>query len=115
VEIADGGDRRAYQQDYANVRESLEELRLDLAEGADALMVKPALTYLDVLSRARQMVDVPLAAYHVSGEYAMVHAAAERGWIDGDAVALEQITAVVRAGADFVLTYFARSLAERLQ
>jgi porphobilinogen synthase len=115
VEIADGGDRRAYQQDYANVRESLEELRLDLAEGADALMVKPALTYLDVLSRARQMVDVPLAAYHVSGEYAMVHAAAERGWIDGDAVAIEQITAVVRAGADFVLTYFARSLAERLQ
>jgi len=115
VEIADGGDRRAYQQDPANVRESLTELRLDLAEGADALMVKPALTSLDVLSRARSIVDVPLAAYHVSGEYAMVHAAAERGWIDGDAVALEQITAVVRAGADFVVTYFARSLAERLQ
>jgi len=115
VEIADGGDRRAYQQDPANVRESLEELRLDLAEGADALMVKPAMTCLDVLARARSMVDVPLAAYHVSGEYAMVHAAAERGWIDGDAVAFEQITAVVRAGADLVLTYFARSLAERLQ
>ncbi len=115
VEIADGGDRRSYQQDWANVRESMEELRLDVAEGADMLMVKPALTYLDVLSRARAEFDLPLAAYHVSGEYAMVHAAAERGWIDGDAVALEQITAVVRAGADLVLTYFARSLAERLQ
>jgi porphobilinogen synthase len=79
------------------------------------LMVKPALTYLDVLARARELTDLPLAAYHVSGEYAMVHAAAERGWIDGDAVALEQITSVVRAGADMVLTYFARSLAERLQ
>jgi porphobilinogen synthase len=77
-------------------------------------MVKPALTYLDVLSKVRDQVDVPLAAYHVSGEYAMVHAAAERGWIDGDAVAMEQITAVKRAGADMVLTYFARSLAEAL-
>jgi porphobilinogen synthase len=114
VEIADGGDRRGYQQDWANAREALAEIREDLAEGADMVMVKPALTYLDVLARARQEVDVPLAAYHVSGEYAMVHAAAERGWIDGDAVALEQITAVKRAGADMVLTYFARSLAERL-
>jgi porphobilinogen synthase len=115
VEIADGGDRRGYQQDPANARESLLELRLDEAEGADMLMVKPALTYLDVLARARELTDLPLAAYHVSGEYAMVHAAAERGWIDGDAVALEQITSVVRAGADMVLTYFARTLAERLQ
>lgn len=115
VEIADGGDRRGYQQDPANARESLLELRLDEAEGADMLMVKPALTYLDVLTRARDLTDLPLAAYHVSGEYAMVRAAAERGWIDGDAVALEQITSVVRAGADLVLTYFARSLAERLQ
>ena len=115
VEIADGGDRRGYQQDPANARESLLELRLDEAEGADMLMVKPALTYLDVLTRARDLTDLPLAAYHVSGEYAMVRAAAERGWIDGDAVALEQITSVVRAGADMVLTYFARSLAERLQ
>ena len=115
VEIADGGDRRGYQQDPSNLRESLLELRLDEAEGADMLMVKPALTYLDVLARARDLTDLPLAAYHVSGEYAMVHAAAERGWIDGDAVALEQITSVVRAGADMVLTYFARSLAERLQ
>ena len=115
VVIADGGDRRGYQQDPSNLRESLLELRLDEAEGADMLMVKPALTYLDVLARARDLTDLPLAAYHVSGEYAMVHAAAERGWIDGDAVALEQITSVVRAGADMVLTYFARSLAERLQ
>lgn len=115
VEIADGGDRRAYQQDWRNVREALEEIREDLAEGADMVMVKPALPYLDVLSRARAEVDVPLAAYHVSGEYAMVHAAAERGWIDGDAVALEQISAIKRAGADMVLTYFARHLAEVLQ
>jgi len=114
VEIADGGDRRAYQQDFHNVRESLAEVQADIAEGADMVMVKPALTYLDVLSKVRDQVDVPLAAYHVSGEYAMVHAAAERGWIDGDAVAMEQITAVKRAGADMVLTYFARSLAEAL-
>ncbi len=115
VEIADGGDRRGYQQDWHNARESLEEIRADVAEGADMVMVKPALTYLDVLARARAEVDVPLAAYHVSGEYAMVHAAAERGWIDLDAVALEQIGAVHRAGADLVLTYFARRLAEVLQ
>jgi len=115
VTIADGGDRKAYQQDVTNVRESLNEIREDVLEGADMVMVKPAMTYLDVLARARMEIDVPMAAYHVSGEYAMVHAAAERGWIDGDAVALEQITAVKRAGADMVLTYFARSLAERLQ
>jgi len=115
VEIADGGDRRAYQQDWHNVRESMEELRADVSEGADMVMVKPALTYLDVITRARAELDVPIAAYHVSGEYAMVHAAAERGWIDGDAVALEQISAVKRAGADLVLTYFARHLAEALQ
>lgn len=115
VEIADGGDRRAYQQDWHNVRESLEEIRADIGEGADMVMVKPALTYLDVLTRARAEVDVPLAAYHVSGEYAMVLAAAERGWLDGDAVALEQISAITRAGADMVLTYFARRLAEGLQ
>ena len=115
VEIVGGGDRKGYQQDWANARESLEEIRLDVLEGADMIMVKPALTYLDVVTRARAEFDLPLAAYHVSGEYAMVHAAAERGWIDGDAVALEQITAIKRAGADFVLTYFARSLAERLQ
>jgi porphobilinogen synthase len=114
VEIECGGDRRGYQQDWRNVREALLEVRSDVAEGADMVMVKPALTYLDVVSAARAEVDVPLAAYHVSGEYAMVHAAAERGWLDLDAVALEQIGAIRRAGADFVLTYFARRLAELL-
>jgi porphobilinogen synthase len=114
VTIAGGGDRKGYQQDWHNAREGLAEMRLDVAEGADMVMVKPALTYLDVLTRARAELDVPLAAYHVSGEYAMVHAAADRGWIDGPAVALEQITAIKRAGADVVLTYFARQLAEGL-
>jgi porphobilinogen synthase len=115
VEIAGGGDRRAYQQDPANAREAMEEIRADLDEGADIVMVKPALTYLDILTKARAEVDVPLAAYHVSGEYAMVHAAAANGWIDGDAVALEQIGAIKRAGADLILTYFTRSLAEGFQ
>ena len=114
VEIAGGGDRRAYQQDYRNRRESLREARLDLDEGADILMVKPAMTYLDVLSDFASEFDVPLAAYHVSGEYAMVKAAAERGWIDGHAVALEQLTAIKRAGAQIFLTYFAREVAEAL-
>ena len=104
VEIAGGGDRLAYQQDPANVREALEEVRLDVAEGADLVMVKPALAYLDVIARVRAEHDLPLAAYHVSGEYAMVKAAAERGWIDGDRVALEHVTAIKRAGADLVLT-----------
>ena len=114
VTIVGGGDRTAYQQDHRNRREARAEVALDLAEGADMVMVKPALTYLDVVSEVRERVDVPVAAYHVSGEYAMVKAAAERGWIDGPAVALEQITAVKRAGADFVLTYFAGELAEAL-
>ena len=114
VEIAGGGDRRGYQQDPANARESLEEIRLDLAEGADIVMVKPAMSYLDIIARARVEVDVPLAAYHVSGEYAMVKAAAANGWIDGTAVALEQLTSVRRAGADIILTYFAREIAELL-
>jgi porphobilinogen synthase len=115
VSLADGGDRRAYQQAPGNRREALIEVALDVAEGADMVMVKPALTYLDVLADVRAAVDVPVAAYHVSGEYAMVKAAAERGWIDGPTVALEQITAVKRAGADFVLTYFAGELAEVLR
>lgn len=115
VEIADGGDRRSYQQDPRNFRESMEEIRSDVAEGADMVMVKPALTYLDVLAAAREIVDVPLAAYQVSGEYAMIAAAAERGWIDGPAVALEQLVAIKRAGADMILTYFAKEMAERLQ
>ncbi len=114
VTIADGGDRRGYQQDPANRREALVEVAMDVAEGADMVMVKPALTSLDVIADVRATVDVPVAAYHVSGEYAMVVAAAERGWIDGRAVAIEQLTAVKRAGADFVLTYFAGQLAEVL-
>ena len=112
VTIAGGGDRKGYQQDPRNVREALVEVAEDVAEGADVVMVKPALAYLDVIAAVRAAVDVPVAAYHVSGEYAMVKAAAERGWIDGPAVALEHITAVKRAGADLVLTYFARELAE---
>ena len=108
------GDRRSYQMDPPNAREALEEVGLDLAEGADMVMVKPALAYLDVIASVRSACDVPIGAYHVSGEYAMVKAAAANGWIDGDAVALEHVTAIKRAGADFVLTYFARELAERL-
>jgi porphobilinogen synthase len=114
VRIADGGDRKGYQQDWHNAREALEEIRTDIAEGADIVMVKPALSYLDILVRARAEVDIPLAAYHVSGEYAMVKAAAQNGWLDGTAVALEQLTAIKRAGADLILTYFARDLAELL-
>jgi porphobilinogen synthase len=109
------GDRRSYQMDPPNAREALEEVALDLAEGADMVMVKPALAYLDVLRQVRDAVDVPVAAYHVSGEYSMLKAAAQLGWIDGDAVALEHLTAIKRAGADFILTYLAREIAERLQ
>jgi len=108
------GDRRGYQMDAANAREAIAETAMDVAEGADMVMVKPALAYLDVISAIRQSFDVPVAAYHVSGEYAMVKAAAQLGWIDGDAVALEHVLSIKRAGADFVLTYFARELAERL-
>ena len=114
VEIADGGDRKGYQQDHRNRREALREARADVAEGADIVMVKPAMTYLDIVSDLRRELDVPLCAYHVSGEYSMVKAAAAQGWIDGTAVALEQLTAVRRAGADFVLTYFAREIAEEI-
>lgn len=115
VEIVDGGDRRGYQQDYRNVREAQREIDLDIAEGADMIMVKPALAYLDVIAEAAARVDLPVAAYHVSGEYAMIHAAAQNGWIDGDAVALEHLTAIKRAGADIILTYFTRWFAERHQ
>ena len=114
VTIAGGGDRRGYQQDPRNTREALREVELDVAEGADMVMVKPALHYLDVISEVRRAVKVPVAAYHVSGEYAMVKAAAERGWVDGPAVALEQLGAIKRAGADLVLTYFAGEVAELL-
>ena len=114
VSIAGGGDRRAYQQDPRNGREALAEIEQDLAEGADMIMVKPAMTSLDILAAVRSEVSVPLAAYHVSGEFAMVRAAAAAGWIDGPAVALEQLTVLKRAGADFILTYFAAEVAEAL-
>ena len=114
VAIAGGGDRRGYQQDWANATEALAEVRLDLEEGADMVMVKPALCYLDVLAAVRREVDVPVGAYQVSGEYAMVKFAAERGAIDHDAVMLEQLTSILRAGASFVLTYFAAEAAELL-
>lgn len=112
VQIAGGGDRKGYQQDYRNTREAIREVLADVDEGADMVMVKPALTYLDILADVRAAVDVPVAAYQVSGEYAMVKAAAANGWIDHDAVALEQLTAIKRAGASFILSYFARWFAE---
>jgi porphobilinogen synthase len=105
------GDRRAYQQDAANRRESMREVRLDIEEGADLVMVKPASLYLDVLRQVADSVDVPVAAYQVSGEYAMVEAAAERGWIDRDRMVVESITSIHRAGADIVLTYWAAEAA----
>jgi porphobilinogen synthase len=109
------GDRRGYQMAAANAREALDEVALDVAEGADMVMVKPALAYLDVIASVRAAVNVPVAAYHVSGEYALVKAAAQLGWVDGVAVALEHLLAIKRAGADFVLTYFTHDVAELLQ
>ena len=108
------GDRRSHQMDPANADEALREIRADVAEGADIVMVKPALPYLDVIRRARDAVDVPVAAYQVSGEYAMIKAAAERGWIDGTAAMLETLTAIRRSGAGLILTYFAREAADLL-
>jgi len=109
------GDRRSYQMQAGNTREAITETSLDVAEGADMVMVKPALAYLDIIAAVRANFDVPVAAYHVSGEYAMLKAAAQNGWIDGDAVALEHLSSIKRAGADFILTYLAREVAERLQ
>jgi porphobilinogen synthase len=108
------GDRRAYQMDPANGREALREAELDVDEGADMLMVKPALPYLDILAALRQRFDLPLAAYHVSGEYAMLKAAAERGWIDYNRVMMESLVAIRRAGADLIITYAARDAARLL-
>jgi porphobilinogen synthase len=108
------GDRRGYQMDAANGLEAITEVAFDIDEGADMVMVKPALAYLDVISSVRDTFDVPVAAYHVSGEYAMVQAAAQLGWLDGPAVALEHLLSIKRAGADIILTYFAREVAERL-
>ncbi len=108
------GDRRSYQMDPSNRREALREMRLDYEEGADVLMVKPALPFLDILADARREFDVPLAAYHVSGEYAMIQAAAERGWIDGDRAMHEALVSIKRAGADWILSYAAANIAPKL-
>jgi porphobilinogen synthase len=115
VESALQGDRRTYQQDPANLREALREVSLDVAEGADIVMVKPALPYLDVVSAVRAAVDVPVAAYQVSGEYAMVEAAAANGWIDRERVMLETLTSIRRAGAQITLTYWAAEVAQLLR
>ncbi|WP_329314022.1 porphobilinogen synthase [Streptomyces sp. NBC_01262] len=108
------GDRKTYQQDPANFRESMRELALDLAEGADMVMVKPAMPYLDVLYKVAQSVDVPVAAYQISGEYAMIEAAAEKGWIDRDRAIMETLTGIRRAGANMILTYWATEVARQL-
>ena len=108
------GDRRSYQMDPANFREAMKEMELDLAEGADMLMVKPALPYLDVIHAAYQRFEVPIAAYQVSGEFAMIEAAARNGWIDRDRVMLESLTSIQRAGASIILTYFAKDVARIL-
>jgi len=117
-DAADGapafGDRRHYQMDPANAREASREVALDVEQGADVLMVKPALPYLDIVSRVRREFDRPVAAYNVSGEYAMLHAAAEKGWLDLEAVAYESLLSIKRAGADLILTYFAEDVADRL-
>jgi len=109
------GDRRAYQMDPSNALEALREVRLDIEEGADIIMVKPALPYLDIISRIRQEIDLPMAAYNVSGEFAMIKAADQLGWIDGKRVMMETLTSIKRAGADMILTYFAMEAAEELQ
>jgi porphobilinogen synthase len=109
------GDRRTYQMDPGNVREALKEVRLDVEEGADVVMVKPAMAYLDVVRAVREITDLPVAVYHVSGEYAMLKAAAERGWIDEERAVDETLTAMARAGADIIITYFAKDYLRRLR
>lgn len=108
------GDRRSYQMDHANSDEAIREVTLDIKEGADIVMVKPALSYLDVISKVKTEFQIPVAAYNVSGEYAMIQAAAKNGWIDEKSVALEVLTSIKRAGADIILTYFAKSVVEWL-
>ncbi|PIP39078.1 MAG: porphobilinogen synthase [Desulfobacterales bacterium CG23_combo_of_CG06-09_8_20_14_all_51_8] len=109
------GDRRTYQMDPANWREAIREATMDIEEGADIIMVKPALPYLDIISRVRDEIDLPMAAYNVSGEYAMVKAAEKMGWIDGGKVMMETLTAIRRAGADIIMTYFALEAARILR
>ena len=108
------GDRKSYQMDPANGNEALREVRLDIEEGADLVMVKPALPYLDIIFRVKQAFNIPLAAYHVSGEYALVKAASQLGWVDGEQVMMESLIAIKRAGADVILTYFAKEAARKL-
>jgi len=108
------GDRRSYQMDPPNAREAMREIELDIAEGADMIMIKPALAYLDIIHEARRRFDAPIAAYQVSGEFSMIHAAARNGWIDLDRAMLESLVSIRRAGADFILTYFAREAARAL-
>jgi porphobilinogen synthase len=108
------GDRRSYQMDPTNQREALREIALDIEEGADMVMVKPAMPYLDVIALARQRFDVPLAAYQVSGEYSMIAAAAERGWLDRERAMMESLIAIRRAGADLIITYLAKDAARLL-
>jgi porphobilinogen synthase len=109
------GDRRAYQMDVCNAEEAIREVALDIEEGADMVMVKPAMAYLDIIRRIKLEFDRPVAAYNVSGEYSMVKAAAANGWIDGDRIMMEILTSIVRAGADLVLTYFAKDAARLLR
>ncbi len=109
------GDRRAYQMDVCNTEEAIREVALDIEEGADIVMVKPAMAYLDIVRRIREEFDRPVAAYNVSGEYSMVKAAAANGWIDGDRIMMEILTSIIRAGADFILTYFAKDAARLLR
>ncbi len=108
------GDRKTYQMDPSNSREAIKEILQDEAEGADMVMVKPALSYLDIITKAREVTNLPLGAYNVSGEYSMIMAAAERGWIDAEKAAFETVTSIKRAGADFIITYFAKMLAEKI-
>jgi porphobilinogen synthase len=109
------GDRKSYQMDPANAREALREVRLDVQEGADIIMVKPALPYLDIIRAVREEFDLPVGAYNVSGEYAMIKAAAQRGWIEEERVMMEVLTGIKRAGADLILTYFAKDAARLLK
>jgi porphobilinogen synthase len=109
------GDRKSYQMDPANAREAIREVRLDVQEGADIIMVKPALPYLDIIRSVREEFELPVGAYNVSGEYAMIKAAAQQGWIDGERAMMEVLTAIKRAGADVIITYFAKEAARVLE
>jgi porphobilinogen synthase len=108
------GDRKSYQMDMGNSNEAMREIALDIQEGADIVMVKPALAYLDIIRRAKDEFNLPVAAYNVSGEYSMIKAAGERGWIDGERAMMEALTAIKRAGADVIITYFAKDAAKLL-